>query len=155
MENEPKKTVSELKKTESESKEKVIEPKRTDRDSKEKVIEPKRIVIMGATSGIGLAVAERLLADGCRLGIAGRNAESLRQLEQRWPGQVVYSEIDITEDKAVGRLEDLISRLGGMDTYFHISGVGYENSTMATPPRGRKKITLGWAPRSWVAQSMP
>ena len=134
MENEPKKTVREPKKT-------VSELKKTESESKEKVIEPRRIVIMGATSGIGLAVAERLLADGCRLGIAGRNAESLRQLEQRWPGQVVYSEIDITEDKAVGRLEDLISRLGGMDTYFHISGVGYENSTMATPPEVRTMET--------------
>ena len=49
----------------------------------------KKIVIMGATSGIGLALARRLLAQGMRIGIAGRNEEKLRGLQSEFPGQVV------------------------------------------------------------------
>lgn len=87
----------------------------------------KKIVIMGATSGIGLALARRLLSQGMRIGIAGRNEEKLRGLQSEFPGQVVYSRIDVTEESAPTHLHDLISRLGGMDVYVHVSGIGYSN----------------------------
>ncbi len=86
-----------------------------------------RIVIMGATSGIGLRVAVRLALKGCRVGVAGRKAEVLDRLKQKFPDLVETEVIDITQADAPERLSALISKLGGMDTYFHVSGVGYEN----------------------------
>ena len=38
-----------------------------------------------------------------------------------------YMSIDVTKTDAVRRPEDLISLTGGMDIYFHVSGIGYEN----------------------------
>lgn len=87
----------------------------------------KKIVIMGATSGIGLSVAERLLQKGHSVGVAGRNDEVMTALAAKYPGQVVWRHIDITRPEAGTGLRKLIDKLGGMDTYFHCSGVGYDN----------------------------
>lgn len=76
----------------------------------------KRIVIMGATSGIGLETAKRCIAAGWRVGAAGRRSEELERLRGLAPQQV-----------ETAALERLIERLGGMDVYFHVAGVGSQN----------------------------
>lgn len=86
-----------------------------------------KIVIMGATSGIGLAVAERLAAEGWMVGVAGRNEQKLSALQARFPDNIRCEQIDITADDAPHRLRRLIDSLGGMDTYFYVSGVGFAN----------------------------
>jgi len=87
-------------------------------------------VIVGATSGIGLEVARRCIAAGWRVGAAGRRAEELEQLRLTAPGQVVALPMDITRDDAPERLRQLIGRLGGMDCYLHVAGIGYQNPTL-------------------------
>jgi len=90
----------------------------------------KKVIIMGATSGIGLSVAGKLASEGMRIGIAGRNVEVMRDLQQKYPGQIVYSCIDVTSEDAPEHLHDLIRRLGGMDVYFHVAGIGYGNDDL-------------------------
>ncbi len=51
----------------------------------------------------------------------------MKKLKQMFPSQVEWSQIDVNRDDAPRRLLELIGKLGGMDTYFHVSGVGYEN----------------------------
>lgn len=87
----------------------------------------KRIVIMGATSGIGLAVAQKLVEKGHKVGVAGRRVEVLRQLKKDYPDSIEWEEIDITKPEAPDKLAKLIKKLGGMDTYFHVSGVYHDN----------------------------
>ena len=48
----------------------------------------KRIIIIGATSGIGLEVARCYLKAGWQVGVAGRREEELEKLRQSAPGQV-------------------------------------------------------------------
>ena len=38
--------------------------------------------------------------------------------------------IDVTAEDAAARLRELINRLGGMDLYFHASGIGKQNRTL-------------------------
>lgn len=92
----------------------------------------KRIVIMGATSGIGLRVAEIFAKAGWLVGAAGRKEKVMRKLQSDFPDRVRYAQIDIDSADAPARLRDLIGRLGGMDIYFHISGIGYENEALIT-----------------------
>lgn len=90
----------------------------------------KRVVIMGASSGIGMAVAEALASRGVKVGVAARHTATLEALKNKYPDFVEYSSIDITKPEAVDQTNELIERLGGMDIYFHAAGIGYENLTL-------------------------
>ena len=82
---------------------------------------------MGATSGIGLEVVKVLASKGWQLGVAGRRDDVLQQLKDEVPQVVAAQSIDITRDDAPQRLNGLINELGGIDLYFHSSGIGYQN----------------------------
>ena len=87
----------------------------------------KRAIVMGATSGIGQEVARLLAANGYEVGIAGRREERLVQMAQATPGIMTHRQIDVTKEDAPTELYKLIEELGGMDLYFHSSGIGWEN----------------------------
>ncbi len=82
----------------------------------------KRAVVIGASSGIGMEVAKRLLQDGWTLGVAARRVELLQAI-----GAAEVAEIDVTAEDATARLRDLVARLGGMDLFFYASGIGKQN----------------------------
>lgn len=90
----------------------------------------KRAVIMGATSGLGYEVARLLLSDGWKLGLAGRREENLRKLQSEFPEQVCIKAIDVKDSNSDKALLTLIDELGGMDIYFHSSGIGYQNARL-------------------------
>ena len=82
---------------------------------------------MGATSGIGLEVVKVLASKGWQLGVAGRRDDVLQQLSNEVPQVMAVRAIDITRDDAPQLLQQLIDELGGIDLYFHSSGIGYQN----------------------------
>lgn len=90
----------------------------------------KRAVIIGASSGMGYEVSRLLLAQGYTLGVAARREDRLLALKQEAPDRVEVATIDVTADDAPVRLRELINRLGGMDLYFHVSGIGKQNRTL-------------------------
>ena len=90
----------------------------------------KRVVIIGASSGMGLEVARLYLARGYRLGIAARREDRLLALKQEAPDRVSTAMIDVTSDDAPQRLRSLIGELGGMDVFFYSSGIGKQNRTL-------------------------
>ena len=87
----------------------------------------KKVVIMGASSGMGYGVAEALASRGVKVGVAARHTASLKALKEKYPEFVEYAKIDITKPAAVEQLSDLIDALGGMDIYFHVAGIYDEN----------------------------
>lgn len=87
----------------------------------------KRIVIVGATSGIGFETAKRFIGKGWRVGVAGRRTGPLEELRALAPDRVETQTLDVTCDDAPERLAELIERLGGMDLYLHSSGIGKRN----------------------------
>ena len=90
-------------------------------------MEAKRIVVVGATSGIGLDVARLFISRGWFVGVAGRKTQMIDALKQENPSQVYTAVIDITHSDAPERLSHLIEEMSGMDVYFHSSGIGYNN----------------------------
>ena len=90
----------------------------------------KRAIIIGATSGIGQEVAHLLVQQGWYIGIAGRRENALQNMQQAYPGQIEIQCLDVTKEDAVLHLNELISRLGGMDLFFLSSGVGYQNRNL-------------------------
>lgn len=88
----------------------------------------KKAIVMGATSGIGMEVAKLLAAKGWQVGIAGRRTERLQALTAE--GITCYQQIDVTSADAPTQLQQLIDKLGGMDLYFHSSGIGWQNNLL-------------------------
>lgn len=90
----------------------------------------KRIVIIGATSGIGLETARCYLKQGWRVGVAGRRENPLKELQNSYPSQVEYETLDVTSPDATETLKLLIQKTGGMDVFLLSSGIGSQNRTL-------------------------
>ena len=89
-----------------------------------------RIIIIGATSGIGREVAKLYIAQGWQVGVAGRRAEELETLRKEAPEQVSTQVLDVTLEDAPYRLQSLIDKVGGMDIFLLSSGIGKQNPTL-------------------------
>src|SRR5574344_2696484 len=89
-----------------------------------------RAIVVGATSGIGREVARLLAERGWTVGVAGRRREVLEALVANSPNIVHWREIDVTKADAGSRLMELVETMGGMDLYFHSSGIGYQNASL-------------------------
>ncbi len=102
---------------------------------------------MGASKGIGRDCAEALASRGVRVGVAARNTGPLKQLKEKYPEMVEYEAIDVASSDARSKLLKLIDRLGGMDIYFHVAGIGYENIDLdpETEVRIFETNTVGFA----------
>lgn len=90
----------------------------------------KKVIIIGASTGIGYAVAETLASRQVKVGLASRNTAPLKELQSKYPDFVEFIDIDITKPEATDRLKLLIERTGGMDIYFHVAGIGYSNESL-------------------------
>lgn len=87
----------------------------------------KRAIVVGASSGLGMRVAQLLLAEGCVVGIAARRADRLEEVRNDYPETCFTKAIDVNDDNAATQLLSLIDEIGGMDIYFHASGIGKMN----------------------------
>jgi len=88
-------------------------------------------IIIGATSGIGRALAVSLARDGWKVGVAGRRAERLEELAAEFPeGSIVTEVMDVTAAAAVQALDRLLARTGAPDLFLHVSGVGFQNPSI-------------------------
>lgn len=92
----------------------------------------KRIIITGATSGIGRETALQYISDGWTVGVTGRRTERLQQLEVLAPGRVFTKALDVCREDAADRLRELIEEMGGMDVYLHCAGIGFQNPSLDT-----------------------
>lgn len=90
-----------------------------------------RALIVGATSGIGKETSLQLLQKGWILGLAGRREEKLKELQQLAPDRIYIRAIDICQEEAPDRLQELIEEMGGMDLYLHCSGIGHQNYALS------------------------
>ena len=87
----------------------------------------KRAIIMGASSGMGREVAQALATEGWQVGIAARRLEPLQELQRAYPNRIKVRQIDVCNEQAGNELLQLIEQTGGMDLYFHASGIGKLN----------------------------
>lgn len=89
-----------------------------------------KVIIIGATSGIGREAAKLYIARGWKVGVAGRRAEELESLRKEAPKQVCTQVIDVTREEASQQLQALIAKMGGMDVFLLSSGIGKQNYTL-------------------------
>jgi short-subunit dehydrogenase len=95
----------------------------------------KTAIIVGATSGIGRALAELLISHGCRVGVTGRRRELLDDIQQKHGDKVVCRQIDVDfPQEAMTALADLISELVDVDLIVLSAGTGMPNPDLAWEP---------------------
>lgn len=83
-----------------------------------------KVIIAGATSGIGRALAAEMHSRGYTVGITGRRVERLRELQDELEERVHISYMDVTRTSdTLIRLDTLIEEMGGMDILVLNAGV--------------------------------
>ena len=94
-----------------------------------------KAIIIGATSGIGRALALELSRRGYAVGIAGRREELLREVQEDLVGPSATMMLDVAQpEEAINQINALIAALGGMDLLVISSGVGIPNPELDFPP---------------------
>ena len=89
-----------------------------------------KAIVVGATSGIGKELALILSQNGYQVGITGRREELLNQLEKEYPDTLVPSAFDCTSENALENLQDIATKLGGLDLLIFSSGTGDLNEVL-------------------------
>lgn len=76
----------------------------------------KNAIIIGASTGMGKAVAKLLAADGYIVGMAARRISLLEQIQKEIPTQTYITQMDAAHyDDAAEKLNAMIDAMGGLD----------------------------------------
>ncbi|MEP6615379.1 MAG: SDR family NAD(P)-dependent oxidoreductase [Ginsengibacter sp.] len=84
----------------------------------------KKVVIIGATSGIGRELAKIYARQGFFVGVSGRRLELLQSLQKEFPDHIVFECFDVTGNENIVHLRNLIEKLEGVDIIVYCSGYG-------------------------------
>lgn len=85
-------------------------------------LQGQRVILTGATGGIGEAIATELAAAGATLILTGRQAPVLQALTRRLPGQHHWVAADLCTRSGRDDLVALVSRLGGASVLINNAG---------------------------------
>ena len=84
----------------------------------------KRILVTGASSGIGAAISKELSSCGAEVIMVARNTEKLALASQSLSGSSYYS-IDLSDVPSIaGQIEAIIKERGPLDGFVHSAGIG-------------------------------
>jgi NAD(P)-dependent dehydrogenase (short-subunit alcohol dehydrogenase family) len=96
-----------------------------------KRLEGKAALITGATSGIGLAIAERFAEEGARLLLTGRNLESGGQLAKKLGADFIAG--DVTKPGLADELVAAITQhFGRIDILINNAGIEHRGTVLET-----------------------
>ena len=93
--------------------------------------ESKRAIVIGASSGMGRAVAKLLAKEGYTLGLASRRVNLLQSLQEEIGSESYIRKIDVSRhEEAAVKLKELIDQMGGLDLILICSSsyFGFDNS---------------------------
>lgn len=68
-----------------------------------------------------------LIGKGWTVAVAARRSERLEPLRLLAPERVIPIALDVNQDAAPEQLHELITRMGGIELYIHVAGIGRQN----------------------------
>lgn len=86
--------------------------------------EQQKIIIVGATSGIGKELALLYASQGCKLAITGRRENLLNEIKNIYPKNIITACFDVTADNLNSHLTNLVTELNGLDLFIYNAGYG-------------------------------
>jgi NAD(P)-dependent dehydrogenase (short-subunit alcohol dehydrogenase family) len=85
-----------------------------------------RVVVTGAASGLGLAMAEVMAEGGARVTLADLDADGLERAAANLPGSRTFA-LDVSDPEAVRSLfDEVVAEQGGVDVAFANAGISLE-----------------------------
>jgi len=98
------------------------------------LLEGKRALVTGGTTGLGVAIADRFLAEGARVVITGRDHELGERAESSLGRGARFIVADAADPDAVGSsVGTAADHLGGLDVLVNNAGVGVTARLIDTP----------------------
>jgi len=95
----------------------------------------KSAVVIGASSGIGRALAVTLASQGYRVGVVARRSDLLTSLRAELAGHGVIKVLDVSQPElAMPLLRELIAELGDVELFVVSAGTGFDNPDLEWEP---------------------
>ncbi len=85
---------------------------------------PQKIIIIGASSGIGKKLAEQYALAGNLVGITGRRMSLLEEIKNKFPNNIEVLCHDVTRNENNSELDTFVKQLGGLDLLIISAGGG-------------------------------
>ena len=83
-----------------------------------------KVIIIGATSGIGRELAKLYARNNWLVGATGRRVELLHTLQEEYPDNILIECFDVTEEENIECIRNLTQQLGGLNLLIYNSGYG-------------------------------
>ena len=90
----------------------------------------KKVIIIGATSGIGWELAKIYASNGYMVGASGRRVDKLIELQNNFPRNIVIEKFDVTGKENIQHVQSLIQKMDGLDILIYNSGYGDTSKTL-------------------------
>lgn len=111
-------------------------------------------IVVGASSGIGKAIAEQLAAAGWTVGLTSRKSANLKEMADRLGDRAVVQAVDVDDPEAARQaLHALADAMGGVDLWVLNAGTGIVNRDFSWEPERQTIATnvMGFAAMADVA----
>ncbi len=104
-------------------------------------LDGRRVLVTGASSGIGRAVAAAVAEEGARLALLARREEPLRRIAAELPGDHLVVPLDVTDLESVGPAVDgAAAALGGIDAVVNSAGIAIPGRVRDTAPNAWRRM---------------
>lgn len=91
----------------------------------------KRVIIIGASSGIGKTLAGHYASAGCMVAISARREENLKAIKESYPDNVRYVAMDVTDSSSSQIFSSMVEQIGGADLVIYCAGAGKHSDNLS------------------------